>query len=171
MTAAIPAGARLLAESLGPWAADILASLKGQVLVKTGDQTFLQSNTTLQDESALQATIKAGAVSAFLLGLHYNSGVTPDIKIGWSFPTGLTMKWTGLRADTAGALTVPGGLIQTSVVSIGGLAADGFALFAGRITGGAADGLLKLQAAQNTSNASDTKILDGSFLAVLNRST
>jgi len=170
MTAPILAGARLLAEDLGPWATDILAALKGQVLVKTSDQTLTPSSTTMQDVAALQATIGISKVSAFVLGLHYNSNTTADLKIGWTFPTGLTMKWYAHRADTAGALLVPGGLIQTSVLTIGGLAADGFALCAGRITGGSVAGLLKLQAAQNTSNASDTKILDGSFLAVLNAS-
>lgn len=170
MVQPFPAGSRILSEGLDPWSTALLAALKGEVLVKTSDQNFGPSDTTLDDDSALQATIEAGEVYAFALFLHYNSGVTPDLKIGWSFPSGLTMKWYAHRADTSGALLVPGGLTQTSVLTIGGLAADGFALCAGRITGGSVDGLLKLQAAQNTSNASDTKILDGSFLVTLKRS-
>lgn len=126
------------------------------------DQT--RTNNTLTNDTELFVPVVATGV--YLLESHIvqNSGTTPDFKVGWTFPTGLTMSWRCIAVDTTSAIVSTGGFDQTTVVSFGGIAGDAHISLYGTVTAGANAGTLQLQWAQNTTNASNTIVRAGSTL-------
>lgn len=137
----------------------------GQLLsaYKTANQ-IVNNTAALANDTHLLLAMAANGVYEFLLRLHYLSGTTPDYKIGWIFPVGLTMVWGGTYADTTGAFGTVGNLIQTSTPSICGSGTDLHAVFGGVITNGATAGTLRLTEAQSTANASNSTLYLGSSL-------
>lgn len=138
----------------------------GQIIFlrKTANET-VNNLATLQDDDHLTTTIVNGAVYHFDLRLHYTSGTTPDLKIGWSFPTSTTMAWAGVDSDTAGAVRIAGNLSQLSVPAICGSGTDLTAHYTGIVVAGSS-GTFKLQWAQNTLTATNSTIYAGSYLLI-----
>ena len=130
---------------------------------KTADESLV-SSTTLQNDDHLFWSVVANTIYELSLHVTYNSGVTPDFKIGWTFPAGLTMTWAYIGVDLAGAIVNRGNLIQTSVLAQGGAAGVEIhlAVFGVVVVGGTA-GTLRLQWAQNTSDAGSTIVRAGSY--------
>ena len=89
---------------------------------------------------------------------------TADIKIGWTFPTGLTMDWGGIAYTTSEAFTGFGGLDQTTVPAFGGTGSAAH-LF-GTVVVSSTAGTLQLQQAQNVMNASNTIVAIGTHLVL-----
>jgi hypothetical protein len=131
---------------------------------KTSDESVSSANTgtTLQNDDALAWAVAASGVYALDLFLIYNANSTGNLKLGWTFPTSLTMVYAGMHATLAGALTVAS-FTQASTPAIGGLGADAPQHFHGMVTNSTNAGTLQLQFAQNTSNAGNTTLKAGSY--------
>jgi hypothetical protein len=113
----------------------------------------VNNSTTLVD--ALEFEALANKKYMVFASLHFDSGATPDIKFGWSVPSGAAGNWN-MQHDN-----VQNGLGSTDAVSCSGN--DSTMLHAGIVIGGTA-GTVKLQFAQNTADASDTDLMAGSSL-------
>jgi hypothetical protein len=133
---------------------------------KTADET-VNNSATLQNDDVLLAAVAANQVYEFELQFHYNSGTTPDIKFGWTFPSGLTMVYD--IYSVGGGSFLGYGQTQATVPALDGLGSPIGGLAKGIIAGTYAAGTLQLQWAQNTANASNTIVLAGSYLKLIPR--
>lgn len=157
---ALPAaGAKLRASVLS----SLITEVRPVAVRKVADET-VNNSSVLQNDDELFVPMSANAVYDFFVIIHHNSGGTPDIKFGWTVPSGTTMVWGGYIVNTAGAFTVVANLSQSSTASIGGTGSDSFQMFQGTIVTSSTAGTLQLQWAQDTANASNTIVRAGSYL-------
>lgn len=149
--------------------ASVLAALMAERMPitarKTANETII-SNATLQNDDELFVPVEASCVYHMELRLSYTSGTTPDLKIGWTYPSLTTIRWSGVDADSAGAIRVSGNLLETSVPVICGSGGDLNADYTGMVITGVNAGTLQLQWAQNTLTASNSTVYNGSFLTL-----
>jgi hypothetical protein len=146
-------------------------SFRDLFVSKGADQT-VNNSTVLVNDSALALSVVANAKYILEAYVKYDSGTTPDIKFAWTGPAGATLDWIP-NTPPAGATGV------NSALSVGNTAiGDGAAVAAGGVGAGTAvvahmtgtltvagtAGSLQLRWAQNTGDASDTKVLAGSWL-------
>lgn len=132
---------------------------------KTANETII-SNSTLQNDDELFVAVEASCTYHMELRISCTSGITPDLKIGWTYPTGTTIRWSGVDADTAGAVRIAGNLLETSVPAIVGSGGDVAVFYTGMVITGVNAGTLQLQWAQNTLTASNSTVYAGSFLTI-----
>jgi len=128
-------------------------------IIKSADQT-VNNSATLVNDSQLLFTINTSKRYYFMLSLGQNSNGTADLKIGWSVPTDSTMLWS-IAAGNSEAKSET----DTAMLS-GGSANLCERIVHGFITTSTTGGTLTLQWAQNTANASDTKVLAGSTFII-----
>ena len=130
---------------------------------KTADETVNNSTTLQNDDHLLGWTMDANGVYAVIGCLLVDSGATPDIKFQWTLPAsavGYTVVVDNGGSEqathaAAGVITTAGaGTIQAVPIS-------GVFIIAGT------SGTATLQWAQNTADASDTKLRTGSWIAVI----
>lgn len=133
---------------------------------KTASET-VNNTTTLQNDDELKWYVDASLSYSFEIHVFYFSGTTPDMKFAWTYPTGTTMAWGGTYYDAAAAVTTNGNFSQTTVLAVGGTGGDAHAALYGTVTVGTVAGLLQLQWAQNTLNASNTTVYLGTYGTVL----
>lgn len=144
-------------------------------VAKSADET-VNNSSTFQDDDHVFYPMAANTSYQFEVWLLWSAtSGAPDFKAQWTFPAGATMFW-----DTASSsANVPS---AWAAVALGGTAnallteASTFAWGSSNVTGGQAfwlivrnganAGNLQLQWAQNTANASDSKILKDSILCV-----
>ncbi len=131
---------------------------------KTSDESVSSSN-VLQDDDHLFATVGAGEVWEVEGMLDFSSAsATPDVAFGLSIPTGATFKLsyhsndgsaTGFRAGvlTSGSATVEIPAGGSAVVFVRGI-----------VVVGSSSGTVRLQWAQNTSDATATTARSNSYL-------
>lgn len=121
------------------------------------------ANTTLSADTELVLPVKRNTTYVVEAQLITDSGTTPDAKIGWSGPTGATMNW---MVQPAG--DVVGGIVKaigdSQALDGAGAGTDRMHQLTGLLTVGVNDGTLTLTFAQNTSDASDTKLEAGSWV-------
>lgn len=150
---------------VGKLRAAILSLLITEVRVvpatKSADQTII-SNATLQNDTELAVAVAASTTYDFKLILLYNSGVTPDLKFGWTFPASTTMRYS-MQGYSAGVVQ-SFRLIETDVNVLDGNASSLSCVCEGTVFVGATAGTLQLQWAQNTLTASNSSVLLGSSL-------
>jgi hypothetical protein len=136
------------------------------IAYKTTDET-VNNSTTLQNDDALLIPLEPSEAWVFNASLRYSSGTTPDIKFAFTVPGSSGISWgpmAGGRWVAAGTFT------QTDNVAASGAALDFMGSGAGTwlavagVVTADSSGNLQLQWAQNTANASDTKVLAGSRL-------
>jgi hypothetical protein len=127
---------------------------------KAADE-IVNNSTTFQNDDDLFLSLEANAVYLGELHLLYNTGSTPDLKYQFTKPASCTLAdWSFIGYSTAGALVYGFG---GEAISIGGTGAKLTADAWGLITTTSA-GVLQLQWAQNTLNASDSTLMAGSYL-------
>jgi len=133
---------------------------------KAADET-VNNSATLQNDDDLLLALAANEVWAFKLVVIYLSGTTPDIKWHWTGPSGFT--YDSSVSSFSSALSVAFGNPDESDSSpehiTGGRGATevGF-VWEGVVRCSTTAGNFQLQWAQNTQDASDTKVLAGSYL-------
>ena len=125
---------------------------------KTADET-VNNSTTLQDDDHISLSVLANEVWAFHMVLHSSSDATPDIKVGWSVPSGTTMSWR-LHSSTGTANDES----DTDQVSGSGVGVTMQDTYGGTIIVGGTAGTVQMRWAQKVAHASDAKILKGSYL-------
>ena len=81
------AGARLDASTLYA----LINELRPLFVRKTSDET-VNNSTTLQNDDQLALAVEANATYWLSMRLIMSSGTTPDFKMLFTFPSGLTMK-------------------------------------------------------------------------------
>lgn len=142
---------------------------------KASDETVNNSN-TLQDDDALVFAIAANGVywvEVFLI-LSATTSV-PDFLFGWTVPASCTMLWGGLSEQVAlggfgpaGTSGTPTSLkTESTTLAIASVNGTIGASLGGIVTNSTNAGNLQLQWAQNTANASDSKVLANSFMRVI----
>jgi hypothetical protein len=115
---------------------------------------------TLQNDTDLFFTAATNSVYEIKLVVRYTSGTTPDLKFGWTLPSGATLEGWMIGYNSSSVYTVRP---AATADHFGGLGADMvFTLEALVITTTA--GIVQFQWAQNTPDASDTTVLANSLL-------
>lgn len=147
-----------------------------RVAVVANDVTHAQSSTTLSDVTGLLIAIAASSTEVWFFEAYLmmsNTGTASDAKFGWTVPASCTMQWgamstpatnmssfgPGTPTQSPNALTAAGG-----TVSVGSINGTFGVSLAGYIFAGGTGGNVQLQFAQNTSDASDLKVLKSSIL-------
>jgi hypothetical protein len=147
-----------------PTAAE-LEDLLGLRVVKTVAET-VNNSAVLQNDDELFLTVAASTTYRFLARLIYTSGVTPDIKFGFTYPVGAIGSYTLLGIAAGGAALSAFHQTETSVSAMEGATGTACTM-TGTWTIGVTPGIIQLQWAQNTANASNTQLLTGSFLELV----
>ncbi len=128
------------------------------VVYKSADET-VNNSATLQNDDHLSFAIGANEVWGITLQVLFTSGATPDIKFGWSVPSGTTMSWNvGASFDSAIVST------ESETYALSGGSGLRTAVIYGTIFGNTTAGNVTLRWAQDTANASDTVVKLGSHL-------
>lgn len=143
---------------------------------KTADQNLNSNSTTLQNVTDLVLPVEANErwfVEVFIFANF--ASATGDLKVGWTFPSGLTATWAAVARPgdlptvggwlgAAGAPDAP--LSESGVAAVGTRAGLSTHAFAGRFIAGGNAGSLQLQAAQNTATVETDTILRDSWMRV-----
>lgn len=156
---AIPGVAKFRAAVLSA----LVTEIRPVSATKTNDETII-SNATLQNDDELFVALAASTIYDFRLDLFYNSGATPDLKIGWTFPTGTTMRYA--LHGYFGAVVQSFYLIQTDMGILDGTAGNFAATAEGTVITSTTAGTLQFQWSQNTLTASNSTVLTGSSLVL-----
>lgn len=136
---------------------DKLESSVIQRIYKSADETVNGSD-VLQDDNELVLALGVNEVWAYKGIFHFNSGGTPDIKFYFNKPSGTTFKMYEF-------LNLFGYIDESSSSTQGyGGSSTSFFYVEGIIQSSSTAGNFTVQWAQNTSNASDTKLLAGSYI-------
>ena len=136
-----------------------------KVVRKSADQTLDQSSTTMQDVTEMLFAVGANEVWHFSVYFKFNSGTVPDIKVQFAVPTGGNGEYFphGYIGASTGSSPIAPETITTSRPQ-DGAGYNRVTLLQGLYWGGANAGNIQLQAAQNTADASDTKVLANSSI-------
>ena len=132
-------------------------------VLKAADET-VNNSSTYQDDNEIK--FRARAQAKFLIQFMYrhNTGATPDIKFQWAIPSGAAIEIHAAHNNAGGSsvneITAGNSLICRGI----GTVSMGMAWC--WLTTAATAGAVTLQWAQATANASDTKVLAGSFIIV-----
>lgn len=139
------------------------------IVIKTADES-LSTSTTLQNDNDLAAAMVANATYRMQGMIFYSSGATPDIKVAFTFPSGVTAYWGGAGYDvTAGSNTVrfvsQRAAASGSSLLFEGSTADAHLLLNGLFIVGSTAGNLQFQWAQNSSSGTTT-VQAGSWMSL-----
>jgi len=164
LTSIPAAGAKLRGSVLSA----LITEVRPLFVRKASDET-VNGSATLQNDDELFLAVEANVTYQVEASLRYSTGATPNLKFTFTGPSGAT----GLGHATS---IVAGGtaLVFTDVTLLSTVVTADDSSFATEVHGvlivGATAGTLQLQWAQNTSNASDTKVLSGSYLKLVRTS-
>lgn len=137
---------------------------------KAASQTLL-SNTTLTNDNTLFVALPTAGTFGWRCWLLYNSSLTADIKLTYTWPAGATATWSGMglastATGTSGDINMAAVTVSGTTLVFGGAAANSVILLEGEIVMGGTAGNLQLQWAQNTSDATNTSVLARSRMMV-----
>lgn len=130
-------------------------------VAKTANEIVNNSN-VLQDDDELYFSVGANETWAFRFVVQANSGTTPDLRFAVTAPSGATCRVGFIDPEGATSNGQYGCGVSTGVVP-GNAAVDMYEI-TGTIQNGATPGVVHLQWAQFTANASNTTIYAGSYL-------
>lgn len=139
---------------------------------KVADESVTAS-TTMQDDDALLVQVEANRVYEFDALIGYVGNTAGDVKVGFTFPAGASCYWAG-QGGSDGDSGYGGVGASRHSASFGDASGTATAftgsttalaiLVKGMLVVGGTPGVLRLQWAQNTSNATATTVKAGSFL-------
>lgn len=140
---------------------------------KTADET-VTSSTTLQDDDQLFLPVAANArylVDTFVI---YTGASDPagGLRMGWTGPSGATMKWTnfGVTQNVSPTL-VNYNVVVESIGGARGVGTNGSTEMScqprGRLVTSSTSGILRFQWAQGTSNATGTTVKAGTCVRLV----
>lgn len=135
------------------------------------NQALTSSSTVLQNVTNQVASLPgtAGAIFHWRNIVFYDASATADIKFAYTIPAAATMRWainalgTGGTNPTYVTTTASGTAVAAGALGVGTVLQ---AYLEGEIIMGATPGNLQLQAAQNTSDATNINIFLGSYLEI-----
>jgi hypothetical protein len=129
---------------------------------RTTDSAPKVSDTALGNDTVLAISVPAAGRFNFTGTLFYDTSTTADIKFAFTIPAGATIRWGGLGLSTAGggALQSATAIASGSAIAFGGAgvgtANTQIIHISGSMLMGGTAGILWLQWAQNTSDATNT---------------
>lgn len=139
---------------------------------KSANQALTLSSTALQNVTSLLSALPATGVFGFAGVVFYDTSAVADLKLAFTIPAGATMEWGLMGAATAGGGSGDGTFLtataSAAAIPVGG-AGVGTGLWAqieGEVNTTGTAGNLQLQAAQNTSDATQSTIRSRSRLRV-----
>lgn len=137
-------------------------------VVKSADET-VNNSTVLQDDDHLFVTVEANATYWLDALIFYSTNATADLALKWAAPTGAFINWTsgGMHATggTAGNYgDMSSALRRITDQAVLGGSLESVARPSGLLTVAATAGTFKLQWAQGTADASNSKVLAQSAL-------
>lgn len=144
----------------------------GAFVRKTADETVNNSD-VLQDDDELTLPVAANATYVVDCWVVYDSNTTPDIKFAFTGPASATMEWTtnALGSSAAGGT---GSTTTTRATIAGNLPCGGVgagtrvvATIRGLLMTAGTAGSLTLQWAQNTADATETKVRANSWMRLV----
>lgn len=137
----------------------------------TGDVTLTPSSTTLQDVTGMAVTPATNTTYELEGVIFYDTSGTPDIKLAFTYPSGATFSWgpAGLKfdgTDFQSHFTAVHREVSATSTPVAGLGSgtEVTVHIQGKLVMGGTAGSLQLQAAQNTSNASNTIVKSDSWM-------
>lgn len=131
--------------------------LSQKVSVLDSDYTHTQSNTTLASISGFALPVEVGKTYIYTIALTCTGNASGGAKFGVTAPTAAFCVGQ-VQVDSTSTST-------TSVATIaGGATAAAVEILATGTYKATAEGTFQIQAAQNASHASDSKVLAGSYL-------
>lgn len=132
--------------------------------VKSADQT-IDNSTTLANCTDMAISLPtANKRYTFITRAQYRANAStaspagPDIKMGWTFPSGLTMAYTAMGQSTGGSFAQFNNT-QSTTLALGGFNADLGVLMIGELLVGSTTGTLQLQFAQNVQKSGNGVII------------
>ena len=138
----------------------------GHILLRKTADEGVTNSTTLQNDNHLSQAVAANEVwefEAFLLAT--SSSATPDIKVGFTWPSGATCTWQATSIDgTTLSNYVPVTASGSSIAPTITASANTLIRIRGLLVVGSTAGTLQLQFSQNQSNNNATTLKLGSFL-------
>lgn len=141
--------------------------IEWQIIRKTSDET-VNNSTTLQNDDILFWSVGANDVWVFTLYIRGDSSAIADLKVGWSVPASTVMSWKDVNtAEAAAELTAA----STDVFDGQGAGTAFTAVIQGVMVVSTTAGTAQLQWAQNTAEASNTKLLTNSYLLLYRDTT
>lgn len=146
--------------------------LNGKWMVRKTADEFVISSTTFQNDDILKIPCRqpdtAWMVTGFIL---FDTSTAADIKLQFTVPSGADFRYgVASPGDTASSSSIQTGVwagrFATSTHTMGGIGTSNYlaAHLSGCLTVGSTLGDAQLQWAQNTSDASNTRITLGSWL-------
>lgn len=150
-------------------ALDTVSSPTTGAVRKTADES-VTSSTTMQDDDELFFAIDANSFYSFHGIISYVAGQTGDFKFQFTVPVDATGRRHSLHAQSTATSCSSteqntwGGPITTAITSVGGTGAQCEAIVDGFVSTGATSGNLRLQFAQDVSDATASTVKIGSFL-------
>lgn len=135
----------------------------------TADQALTPSSTVLQNVTNMVVALPTAGTFRWRSTMFYDASTTADFKFAYTIPAAATMRWGISALGTAG--TTPSYTTATAsaaALSIGalGVGTVTMARMEGDITMGGTAGNLQMQAAQNTSDATNVNIFSRSYLEI-----
>ena len=125
---------------------------------------IVNNSTVLVDISDLDVSVEPNGRYIVQAFIRHLTGATPDIKFGWTVPSGGVDWWTSDMMSVAAANDSFAPLIETDTHAINGAGAIRFIEIHAILKIDATGGTAHLQFAQNVANASDTIVTAGSTL-------
>lgn len=143
-----------------------MASLTAATVVRKASDETVNNSSTLQDDDDLLITMGANEVWYFEAMLIFTSNGTADFKMAFTVPSGATLEAVGVGKEPGGADARVRRLIgsASSESYDGSATTEDSVIVKGTVRVGGTAGNLQLQWAQNTADASDTKLLTDSWL-------
>lgn len=167
-----PTGAELLIiTNLLSGAATEGGLLEARFVNKPSDET-VTSSATMQNDDDLVVAVSANASYRFICSIRYGAAATPQIKIGFTVPSGATILWTSFGLDNSVTAANIGGTDfadrggSTPTLGVNGVANLLKCNAQGRVDTSSTAGNLRLQWAQAVSNGTGSVVKAGSFLYV-----
>ena len=147
-------------------------TFNSRVIRKTANQTVNNSAALVNDTHLLASTL-ANTDYAFEVNLFYTSGVTPDLKVALTWPTGATCSWmavgflsTGINYEIDLTTSTYQGASGTAQAYSGSASPTVTMQIKGILRVAATAGNLQFQFAQNTANASNTTVKQDSWMRI-----
>lgn len=139
---------------------------------RTSDGASVNASTVLVNDPILVAAVDSGGTYMWEAWIVYDSSTAADIKFAFTTPTFSAMRWSGTGLATTA--TTSTGDVKIATVSVSGTSADWGGIGVGTITVAKIEGFIvttaagniQFQFAQQTSDATNTTIRNGSYLRV-----
>ncbi len=133
-----------------------------RTFVKTVDQ-IVNNSIIVVDDTELFFSARIGSVYGITLAVFLETDANADFRTAWTLPSGAigTISSAGIQSS--------GGTNTQNIATEdthSGAGAD-FLLFYARVVMGSLAGFIRFRWAQQTADASDTKVLAGSYLQVV----